>query len=53
MQGLAHKSLQQIDNDDDDDHDDDDDDDDDDKSLTVSSFLARGFNMGTKNLERL
>ena len=49
MQGLAHKSLQQIDNDDDDDHDDDDDD----KSLTVSSFLARGFNMGTKNLERL
>ena len=47
MQGLAHKSLQQID-DDDDDHDDDDD-----KSLTVSSFLARGFNMGTKNLERL
>ena len=48
MQGLAHKSLQQIDDDDDDDHDDDDD-----KSLTVSSFLARGFNMGTKNLERL
>ena len=49
MQGLAHKSLQQIDDDDDDD----DHDDDDDKSLTVSSFLARGFNMGTKNLERL
>ena len=49
MQGLAHKSLHQIDDDDDDD----DHDDDDDKSLTVSSFLARGFNMGTKNLERL